>query len=252
MKKSENKVALITGGAGSIGKATAQLLLAEGASVMLVDNQEHALRRVVEELNSPLLRYCVADVSQASQVAGYVQETVAQLGKIDIFLNNAGIMGAVKPVEELPEEIFDRVMAVNVKGVWLGCKYVLPHMNNGGSLIITSSMSGLYGTANFSAYVTSKHAVIGIMRTVALEAAARKIRVNTINPGPIDNTLMQELEEGVAPGYGEVVRKQVEATIPLGRYANPEEVAQLIYFLGSDESRYITGTAQVIAGGFHT
>jgi NAD(P)-dependent dehydrogenase (short-subunit alcohol dehydrogenase family) len=252
MKKFENKVALITGGAGSIGKATAQLLLAQGASVMLVDIEEHALRRVVEELNSPLLRFCVADVSKASQVAAYVQETVSQLGKIDIFLNNAGIMGAVKPIEEFPEEIFDRLMAVNVKGIWLGCKYALPHMNNGGSLIITSSMSGLYGTPNFSGYVTSKHAVIGIMRSLALELAPRKIRVNTINPGPVDNTLMQELEEGVAPGYGEVVRKQVEAAIPLGRYAHAAEVAQLVCFLGSDDSRYITGTTQVIAGGFHT
>jgi NAD(P)-dependent dehydrogenase (short-subunit alcohol dehydrogenase family) len=125
-------------------------------------------------------------------------------------------------------------------------------MNNGGSIIITSSMSGLYGTPNFSGYVTSKHAVIGIMRTIALEAASRKIRVNTINPGPIDNTLMQSLEEGVAPGYGQEVRKQLEAIIPMGRYAQAEEVAQMVFFLGSDESRYITGATHIIAGGFHT
>lgn len=252
MKKLENRVAILTGGAGSIGKATAKLLLAEGAQVMLVDNQESALRQAVEEFSTDSIAYCVADVSKAADVQQYVKETVTKFGKIDIFFNNAGIMGSIKPVEELPEEIFDRVMAVNVKGVWLGCKYVLPHMNDGGSIIITSSMSGLYGTPNFSPYVTSKHAVIGIMRTVSLEVAPRKIRVNTINPGPIDNTLMQSLEEGIAPGHGEEVRKQVESIIPFGRYAQADEVAKLAFFLASDDSQYITGSTHVIAGGFHT
>ncbi len=252
MKQAENKVALITGGAGSIGKATARLLLAKGARVMLVDNQEEALLEAVDELSCPRVYYCIADVSQAEQVKRYVAETVARVGRIDIFFNNAGIMGEVKPVSECSEEVFDRVMAVNVKGIWLGCKYAIPQMNDGGSLILTSSMSGLAGTANFSGYVTSKHAVVGIMRSVALEMAPRRIRVNTIHPGPVDNDLMRGLEEGVAPGHGTEARKQLEAMIPLGRYAQAEEVAGLVSFLASDDSRYITGTTQVIAGGFHT
>jgi NAD(P)-dependent dehydrogenase (short-subunit alcohol dehydrogenase family) len=252
MKKAENKVALITGGAGSIGKAAARLLLAEGAKVMLVDNEEEVLLDVVDELDSSRVYYCIADVSQAEQVKRYVDETVARVGKIDIFLNNAGIMGEVNPVTDCSEEVFDRVMAVNVKGIWLGCKYAIPQMNDGGSLILTSSMSGLAGTPNFSGYVTSKHAVIGIMRSIALEMAPRRIRVNTINPGPVDNDLMRGLEEGLAPGHGTEARKQIEATIPLGRYAQAEEVAGLVSFLASDDSRYITGTTQVIAGGFHT
>ncbi len=252
MRKAENKVALITGGAGSIGKAAARQLLAEGARVMLVDNQEEALLETVDALDSGRVYYCIADVSRAEQVQRYVGETVARLGKIDIFFNNAGIMGEVKPVTQCAEEVFDRVMAVNVKGMWLGCKYALPQMNDGGSLILTSSMSGLAGTPNFSGYVTSKHAVVGIMRSVALEVAPRRIRVNTIHPGPVDNDLMRGLEEGLAPGHGTEAKKQLEAMIPFGRFAQAEEVAGLVSFLASDESRYITGTTQVIAGGFHT
>ncbi|HEX8656883.1 MAG TPA: SDR family NAD(P)-dependent oxidoreductase [Hymenobacter sp.] len=249
MLRFKNKVALITGGAGSIGTAAARLLLSQGAQVMLVDTEQPVLERVVQELASPQVAFCVANVSQAAQVQSYVAATVARFGAIDLFLNNAGIMGAVQPIEAYPEDAFDRIMAVNVKGVWLGCKHVLPHMNDGGSIIITSSLSGLYGTPSFSGYVTSKHAVVGIMRTVALEAAPRRIRVNTIHPGPIYNSLMEALEEGVAPGDGALVRQQLEAAIPLGRYAQAEEAAQLAAFLGSDESQYITGTTQVLAGG---
>jgi len=252
MLRFENKVALITGGAGSIGTATARLLLDQGARVMLVDTEHQALEQAVQELNSPEVDFYVADVSRSLQVQNYVAATVARFGQIDIFLNNAGIMGAVQPIEAYPEDVFDRILAVNVKGVWLGCKYVLPHMNDGGSIILTSSMSGLYGTPSFSGYVTSKHAVVGIMRTLALEAAPRRIRVNTINPGPIYNSLMEALEEGVAPGNGALVRQQLEAAIPLSRYAQAEEAAQLVAFLGSDESHYITGTTQVLAGGMHT
>jgi NAD(P)-dependent dehydrogenase (short-subunit alcohol dehydrogenase family) len=143
-------------------------------------------------------------------------------------------------------------MAVNVKGVWLGCKYVLPQMNDGGSIIITSSMSGLYGTPNFRGYVTSKNAVIGIMRSIALEEAARKFRVNTLNQGPIYNSLMKSLEEGLAPGKGDLIRKQLEVIIPIVRYAEAEDVAKMVSFLSSDESSYITGSTPMIAGGFHT
>ena len=249
MKKLENKVVIITGGAGSIGKVTAKLFLDEGAKVMLVDLFEDTLKKTVEELNSENVKFCVADVSKAIEVEHYINETVKVLGKIDVFFNNAGIEGVVKPITEYPEEIFDKVISVNVKGIWLGNKYALPQMKDGGSIIMTSSVAGILGFANLSAYVTSKHAVVGIMRTTAIEAAPRKIRVNSVHPAPVNNRMMRSIEEGASPENAEDVKKEFEATIPLGRYAEPIEIAKLVIFLASDDSQYITGTTQVIDGG---
>jgi NAD(P)-dependent dehydrogenase (short-subunit alcohol dehydrogenase family) len=249
MKKLEGKVAIITGGAGSIGKITAQLFLEEGAKVVLVDLDEASLKKAIAELVSTNVIYCAADVTKAADVQRYVNETVKTFGKIDIFFNNAGIEGVVKPIVDYPEEVFDKVIAVNVKGIWMGNKYLLPQMNDGGSIILTSSVAGLNGSANVSAYITSKHAVVGIMRSAAVEAAPRKIRVNSVHPSPVDNRMMRSLEEGFSPGKGADVKKNLEATIPLGRYAEPIEIAKLVLFLASDDSRFITGTTQVIDGG---
>jgi NAD(P)-dependent dehydrogenase (short-subunit alcohol dehydrogenase family) len=249
MKKLENKVAIITGGAGSLGKTTAKLFLDEGAKVLLVDISESELEEIVSELGHKNVAYCVADVSKAVDVERYVHEAVKLFGKIDIFFNNAGIEGVVKPIIEYPEEVFDKVIAINVKGIWLGNKYVLPNMNEGGSIILSSSVAGLLGFANLSAYVTSKHAVLGIMRATAIEAASLKIRVNSIHPSPVNNRMMRSIEEGASAGHGEEVKKQFEASIPLKRYAEPIEIAQLVLFLASDESQFITGTTQVIDGG---
>ncbi|WP_303312260.1 SDR family NAD(P)-dependent oxidoreductase [Hymenobacter sp. BT730] len=250
MKRLENKVAVITGGAGSIGKTTAKLFLAEGAKVVLVDLKEDDLKKAADELQGGAnLTYCVADVTQSDQVRKYVGETVKAFGKIDVFFNNAGIEGVVKPITEYPEEVFDRIVAVNIRGVWLGAKYALPQMNDGASMIITSSVAGLNGSPNVSAYITSKHADVGIMRAVAVEAAPRRIRVNSVHPSPVENRMMYSLEEGFAPGHAEDAHKSLVATIPLGRYAQPEEIGQLVLFLASDESRFITGTTQVVDGG---
>lgn len=249
MKKLEYKVAIITGGAGSIGKATAQLFLEKGAKVLLVDLSEDALKNAVKELNSEHVKYCVADVSKAEDVKKYVDEAVKSFGKIDIFFNNAGIEGVVKPITDYPEDVFDKVISVNVKGSWLGNKYVLPQMKDGGSIIMTSSVAGLLGFAGLGAYVTSKHAVVGIMRTTAIEMAPRKIRVNSVHPSPVNNRMMRSIEEGASAGHGEEVKKQFEASIPLGRYAEPLEIAKLVLFLASDDSQFITGTTQVIDGG---
>lgn len=242
MKKLANKTAIITGGAGSIGKITAQLFLAAGAKVLLVDLEEEALKKTVQELNSDQVSYCVADVTKAADVEHYINEAVRLSGKIDVFFNNAGIEGVVKPLTEYPESMFDKVIAVNVKGIWLGNKYALPHMREGGSIIMTSSVAGLLGFAGLSAYVTSKHAVVGIMRATAIEAAPQKIRVNTVHPSPVNNRMMRSIEEGASAGHSEEVKKQFEASIPLGRYAEPLEIAQLVLFLASDESQFITGT----------
>jgi NAD(P)-dependent dehydrogenase (short-subunit alcohol dehydrogenase family) len=249
MRRLENKVAIITGGAGSIGKTTAKLFLEEGAKVFLVDVDEHELREVDDELDGSRITYCVADVSKSEDVQHYVNEAVKEFGKIDIFFNNAGIEGVVKPLVDYPDEMFDKIMAINVRGMWLGNKYVLPQMNDGGSIIMTSSVAGIVGFAGLGAYVTSKHAAVGIMRVSAIEAAPRKIRVNSVHPSPVNNRMMRSIEEGASAGNADVVKKQFEASIPLGRYAEPIEIAKLVLFLASDDSQFITGTTQIIDGG---
>lgn len=249
MKKLENKVAVITGGSGAIGSTTAKLFLQEGAKVVLVDINEEALNSTKSSLDSENVSIFKANVTNAEEVQGYVNHTVETFGKIDIFFNNAGVEGIVKPITEYPEEEFDKVININIKGVWLGMKYVLPQMNEGGSIINTSSVAGLKGFPSMTAYVTSKHAVIGLSRTVALEAAPRKIRVNTIHPSPVDNRMMRSLEEGYAPGQGEAVKKDFEESIPLKRYATNDDIAKAVLFLASDESQFITGSKLLVDGG---
>ena len=196
MTRLEGKTAIITGGAGEIGMAAARLFLDEGAKVLLVDLEDDALKKAVQSLQSDSAAYLAADVTRPEQVENYVNRAVELFGGLDVFLNNAGIEGVVKPIPEYPIDEFDRVIAVNIRGVWLGLKYVMPEMQKrgGGSIIITSSVAGVGGSPNMSAYVTSKHAVIGMMRTAALEGAANNIRVNTVNPSPVEGRMMRSIE----------------------------------------------------------
>ena len=251
MKRLQGKVAVITGGAGGIGSATARLFASEGANVLLVDLYESDLKRTVDQIGLPTVSYQTADVSKASDVELYVQTAVERYGGIDIFFDNAGIVGNVQPLTEYSEADFDRLIAVNVRGVWLGLKYVMPIMkqSKGGSIIITSSVAGMKGFANMVAYVTSKHAVVGMMRVAALEGASTGIRVNTINPGAVDNNMMRTLEEGMDEGHPEHAKEGFEHLTPMGRYCKNQEVAQLALFLAGDESQYITGSIHPIDGG---
>ena len=257
MARLTGKIALITGGAGGIGQAAAKIFTAEGARVVLVDLDEAALQSAVQSIGEEMASYAVADVTQPEQVQSYVNAAVERWGGIDIFLANAGIEGVLSSIADYPIDIFDRVMAVNVRGVWLGLKYVMPVMRDrgGGSIVITSSTAGIGGSASMSAYVASKHAVIGLMRSAALEGARLGIRVNTVNPAPIETRMMRSLEEmRVAAADDSAVTveqtKQVsEARIPLQRYGNPEEVAKLMLFLASDESSFCTGGVYMVDGG---
>jgi NAD(P)-dependent dehydrogenase (short-subunit alcohol dehydrogenase family) len=250
--KLKNKVAVITGGAGGIGLSTARRFLDEGAlGVMLVDINGKALKDAKASLDSDHIEYCVADISTDSGAQKYIRETEEKFGRLDILFLNAGVEGVVKPLTEYPEEEFDKVMNVNVKGVWLGLKHGFPLLKKcgGGSVIITSSVAGVQGTPNVMAYVTSKHAVVGSMKVAALEGADHNIRVNTVHPAPVDNRMMRSLEEGFAPGDAENAKKGFEQSIPMKRYAKNEEVAGLVLFLASDESSYITGSCFSVDGG---
>jgi NAD(P)-dependent dehydrogenase (short-subunit alcohol dehydrogenase family) len=249
MERLKDKVAIITGGAGGIGKATAKLFLQEGAKVVIVDKNEEVLEKASFELDHENLSYCVADVSKADDNEKFAEHTLEVYDRIDIFFANAGIEGTSKPIADYPEETFDKVIAVNLKGVWLGCKHVIPKMKPGGSVMITSSVAGLKGFAGLGAYVATKHAVIGLMRTAALENAERKIRVNSIHPGPVDNDMMRRIEKDMNPESPDEVLKGFEATVPFGRYAESGEIAQTALFLASDDSKYITGCTHVVDGG---
>lgn len=248
----ENKRVVITGGAGGIGLALAQKLLDKKAKVLLVDLNEDDLKKTADQLKSEHLFYFKADVSDEQAVKRYVDFAVEKMGGIDIFYNNAGIEGKVLPLEEYPMELFHKLIDVNVKGVFYGLRHVFPVMkknSDGGSIVITSSVAGMSGTANVLPYVTSKHAVVGMMKSAALEGADHKIRVNTVNPSPVDNRMMRSLEDGFAPGQAEAAKQGFEQAIPLKRYATNDEVANLMYFLGSNESSFITGAVHAVDGG---
>jgi NAD(P)-dependent dehydrogenase (short-subunit alcohol dehydrogenase family) len=244
------KTALITGGGGVIGKATARLLHMEGANVVLVDHAPAALQPIAAELGAARVQTLVADVTKSDDCRAYVRLAKQVFGPIDIFFNNAGIEGPSAPMAEFPEDEFARVMAVNVTGVFLGLKYVLPEMRDGGSVIITSSTAGLRGAANFAAYTASKHAVVGLMRTAAVENARRRIRVNTIHPAMVDSEMMRRIERTRQGNKTlEEVQQEFRNRIPLGRYIKPEEIADTVAHLASDASIMVTGTQVLVDGG---
>lgn len=245
MGRLENKVAVITGGAGGIGKVTAKRFLDEGASVVLVDLFEDALAEAKSELGENVLTV-QADVSKEEDVKNYVAKTLESFNKIDIFFNNAGIEGKVAPITEQKVEDFDQVISVNVRGVFLGLKHILPIMisQKSGSIINTSSVAGLGGSPNVSPYITSKHAVVGLTKAAAVESAPHGIRVNSIHPSPVNTRMMRSLETGLA-----VDEATMAKSIPLGRYGESSDIASLVVFLASDESTFITGSQYRIDGG---
>ena len=251
MQRLAGKVAVITGGANGIGFAAGKLFAEEGAHVVLVDLAEELLRKAVEVIGSERVSFVVADVSQPEQVEGYVRAAVERHGGLDVLISNAGIEGIVELIADYPVDVFDKVIAVNLRGVWLGLKYALPAMRQrgGGSIVITSSVAGIHGSPGMSAYAASKHAVIGLMRSAALECAAEGIRVNTVNPAPIETRMMRSLEAMRTPGDPEQSRRNSAAYIPMQRYGTPEEVARLMLFLASDESRFCTGGVYMADGG---
>ncbi len=251
MQRLQNKVAIITGGAGGMGAATAALFVQEGAKVLVVGRTEEKLRNTVKAINHENISYSVADVSKPEDTQRYVREAVRRYGGVDVLVSNAGALGPLKQITEHTLEDFDSVMATNVRGAWLSVKHVFPEMQKrgGGSIVLISSTLGLAGFPSHSAYVTSKHAVLGLARSLALDGAPHRIRVNATCPGTIDNDMMASVHKHVAPGAEEQVKSTLSARIPLKRYGTNEELAWLNLFLASDESSYATGQVFAVDGG---
>jgi NAD(P)-dependent dehydrogenase (short-subunit alcohol dehydrogenase family) len=218
---------------------------------MLVDREADALQAAADRLGAAAdhVMAHAADVTDAKSTAEFIDATAARWGGIDVVFCNAGISGAICPIVDYPEDVFDRVMAVNVRGPFLGCKYALPKMRDGGSIIITSSVVGTTSDPGIAAYATSKHAVIGLMRTVAKEAAHRRIRVNVVAPGPIANDFQRNVEAGLTRAIGRDAGKFLDGLIPLGRHGLPEEISRLVLYLASDQSSFSTGGVFTADGG---
>jgi NAD(P)-dependent dehydrogenase (short-subunit alcohol dehydrogenase family) len=253
MPRFAGKVAVVTGAAGGIGQAIAARFGQEGAKVVAVDLGGGALDDAVAKLRQQGVEAIgvAADVRRASQVEACIVAARSQFGAVDILCNNAGIEGWVGPSVDYPEEVFDQVLAVNVKGVWLGMKYAVPAMRErgGGVIINTSSVAGLEGYAGIIAYVASKHAVIGLTKSAAIEFAPDRIRVNAVCPAPIETRMMRALERGYAPDDPEAVHQSLAKNIPMARYGEPAEVAAVVVFLASDDASYITGGTYTVDGG---
>lgn len=248
-KQMQDKVCVITGGAGSIGAASARLLREEGAKIMLVDLSEAALKSFAAEIGGEEVAWCAADVTQSDQVRHAIAATVARFGKIDVLFSNAGNFGTVAPIADYPEDVFDSVLAVHVRGAFLCAKHAVPQMNDGGSIIITSSVAGVTGDPGVYGYITAKHAQVGLMRVLAKELAGRNIRVNTVHPGPVDNAFQLNVEQKLGAIIGRDGTQFFNEIIPLHRHVRAEEVARSVLFLASDASSFTTGCLLMVDGG---
>lgn len=248
----DGKIALITGAAGALGVAAARLMAERGAKIAATDiagADFGPLRAAIRDKS--FLLVVEADVTDENSFAACVAATVDAYGTIDIFFNNAGVEGMVAPIPDFPLETFRKVMDVNVVGVFLGMKLVIPIMLKAGhgSIINSSSVAGLTGSPGLCAYVASKHAVLGLTRAAAVEWGAKGIRVNCINPGPIESRMMASIEKGASPDTPQTVHDGFAQTIPMKRYGTPEEVAGVVAFLASDDAAYVNGACHPIDGG---
>lgn len=251
MGSMDGRVSVVTGAAGGIGTAAARALAGAGSKVLMVDQDGDSLRAARDAVAADGLETVVADVTDREQVDGYTARAVELFGRLDAVLLNAGVFGQSAMLTDYPEELFDRVLAVNVKGVWYGLRAAVRHLRDhgGGSVVITSSTQGLSGYYASSPYTVSKHAVVGMARNAAVELATEGIRVNTVHPGMTDTSMMAGLHAKANPDDPGAVKAAFAQAPPMKRYAQPEEIAQVMLFLASDASSYCTGATFVADGG---
>ena len=247
----KDKVALVTGAASGIGRATAALFGQEGAKVMCADVDGEGAARMARQIadGGGEAASVQADVSRAADCERMVGETVARWGRLDVLVNNAGIY-FILPLTQVPEEEWDRLIDINLKGVYLGCKYAIPQMvsQDKGVIVNTASIAGLRGAANWTTYCASKGGVVQLTKALAVELARLNVRVNCVCPGIIDTGMFDQ-----AVNMARVDKAELAATIgkahPMGRIGRPEEVAAAILFLASEDASFITGVALSVDGG---
>jgi NAD(P)-dependent dehydrogenase (short-subunit alcohol dehydrogenase family) len=248
----DGKIALVTGAAGVIGTATMQLLAERGALIVAIDRNERQLLAAIQDLPGSAQALAItADVTEEDQVADYTRQAIDKFGAIDVFYNNAGIEGDIAPIVDYSLASFRRVLDVNVVGVFLGLKQVLPVMlkQNRGSIINTASIAGLIGAAEIAAYSASKHAVIGLTKSAAQECTATAVRINCVCPGLIDSRMLSAIIEGRNPGNVPVPTDKIVDRIPARRLGHASDVASIVAFLASDEASYVSGSAYTVDGG---
>lgn len=250
----EGQVAIVTGAAGGIGSAVVRRLLRDGARVTLVDLHDGQLESTVASLDVDPGRVLTvaADVSQEADVERYVKTTLDHFGRLDLFFNNAGVEGRMAKIVDAEVADFDRVIAVNVRGVFLGLREALRAFRqqaSGGAVVNTASIAGLRGGARLAPYVASKHAVIGLTRSAALEATGLGVRVNAVAPGYIETRMIQALNQARSPGNPDAARQAFISHVPMRRYGAADEVANLVVWLLSSEASYITGSVHLVDAG---
>lgn len=245
-----NKTAIITGAGNGLGRATGVAAAKAGYNVVLVDIDETGLAesaKMIHEIGG-IAEYYKADVSNEEEVQGYVNFTVEKFGRIDGFFNNAGILGQPAPITELDVNMLDKVLAVNVRGVFLGMKHIIPVMvkQGGGSIVNTGSMGSTGGLPALAPYSASKHAVVGLTKVAALEVAKTGVRVNSILPGTITTAMALK---GVPAETIEEKKAMMAVTVPQGKAGDPEDIANAVVFLFSEGAQHITGITLPVDGG---
>ena len=249
MKEFDGKVALVTGGGSGIGRATALAFARNGARVVIGDRDVQRGEETMSMIRnaSGTATFREADVLVAAEVEALVNHAIATYDRLDVAFNNAGIEGDVRPLVEQTEANYDAVMDINVKGVWLSMKYEIPRMleQDGGAIVNCSSVAGVIGFPGIGIYAASKHAVIGLTKTAALEYSAKGIRINAVNPSLIDTEMADRLAAGIGTS-----KEELAPLHPIGRIGRAEEVADAVLWLCSDNASFITGHSLIVDGGF--
>jgi NAD(P)-dependent dehydrogenase (short-subunit alcohol dehydrogenase family) len=249
MARLQGKVAVITGGESGIGLATARLFVAEGARVHLMGIDEPGLQAAVQELGEDRASASAADVTDEEAVSSALAEAEGRHGTLDVVVSNAGISGAVCELTDYPSDVFARTLAVHVLGAFHMLKHGVPRLADGGSFIITSSVVGLMGFPGLCGYIAAKHAQVGLMRAAAKEFASRRIRVNSLHPGPTSTPFQDDIEMRATGQGQEEAAKAFDALVPLGRHTTPDEIAHAVLYLAEDASAMMTSHTFAIDGG---